>query len=120
MTTALDQFSLMKPAQKKVFFQEILMKAEAEFERSKQSRSGKTQGYAFLWISLYGKDPITKAFRTFLKNNQSRRIIDNYRDSKYAWYFGSQNDLGFYDGLQAMAKYLNEQGICCVTGDAWD
>ena len=117
-----ETFSALAPAAKQQHVSAMYAQFQAEFEQGRQQspRNGKTQGSAFLWISLYGKDALTKAFKAFLKK-QGARVIDNYRGDKNAWFFGSQNDLGFYDGLQAANKVLTQQyGLASYVGDAWD
>lgn len=122
MAAALDveQFKNMTKKEQHAFFVSALNDAKAVFEEARRARAGKTHGSAFLWITLCGKDAITKAFRAFVKTYDSRRVMDNYRGTKYAWYFGSQNDLGFYDGVRAMSKHLNSLGISCSAYDHGD
>lgn len=117
-----DAFDALPPAGKTAYLKTIYdaFNAELESGRRQSTRNGCTQGSAFLWVSLYGKDSVTKAFAAYLKK-QGARVIDKYRGDKKAWFFGSQNDLGFYDGLQAANKLLTQQyGLGSYVGDAWD
>lgn len=115
-----DTFKAMKPAEKKRFFDELFTKANTARRESEFARRGSTQGSAFLWVSLYGKDSISRAFRSYLKKHHKARIFQNYRGSKYAWYFGSQRDLGVYDGLMSMCQLLSQSGIPALLCDEWD
>ena len=108
------------------YFEASQVRAKAKRE---SPRNGQTQGSAFLWVSLYGKTSKDRAFRAFVKNAPmliprafltNARMIDNYRGSKNAWYFGSQTNLGEYDGLKSMVNYLNSQGISALLCDEWD
>lgn len=116
-----EQFQALKPAAKANYVGDLVKQAEAIRDSAYRNseRRGRTQGYAFLWISLYGKDAISKAFVAYLNKNTTK-LFKNYRGSKKAWYFGSQSDMGMYDGLKAMATFLNNSGIPCVLCDEWD
>lgn len=115
-----ETFSALKPNQKKEYLSAVMEKAKAAFNDAYSTRPSKTTGSAFLWVSLYGKDAISRAFRAFVKTNHDRRIMDNYRGTKNAWYFGSQTSHGYWDGLGAMCKVLTEHGIASYTCDEWD
>lgn len=120
-TLNLENFESLNPSQKKVVIESILNEFNTRFLSAKNSseRNGKIGGFAFLWISLYGKNKLTKAFVSYLKKN-STKIFENYRGSRKAWYFGSQSNLGYYDGLNEASKWLNSIGIDCVLCDEYD
>lgn len=116
------EYESLNPSQKKAYIEHIyrgFRDANAE-GRQLSARSGQTQGYAFLWIGIGKSNPLEKAFRRYLKKVDERKVFRNYRYTDFAWYFGSQSDLGIYDGLQAGAKYLNEHGVGCYVCDEWD
>ena len=117
---SVEQFKLLKPAEKVNYFKVIMSEAKSNYVSQYRVRGGTTQGNAFLWVSLYGKCPISRAFRSFVKNNHDRRIMNNYRGTKRAWYFGSQSDVGMWDGLRGMCEVLNVYGIECLVCDEWD
>lgn len=115
-------FAALAPSDKQRHLNAIYAAFNATLTASASAspRRGTTQGSAFLWINLYGKDPLTQAFARFLKK-QGVRVIANYRGAKKAWFFGSQNDLGYYDGLlKANALLAQHYGLHCVVEDAWD
>lgn len=121
-TLTADAFRALKPAEKTRYLSTIKETFTDALEQGKRAggRSGMTQGSAALWVSLYGKDPVTRAFIAFLKKTGAR-VIDNYRGSRKAWYFGIQTDVGVYDGLVAATKHLRDTyGIDCGVSDAWD
>ena len=115
-----ETFSALKPKQKKAYFNAVMQKAKNAFNDAYPSRASETTGSVFLWVSLYGKDPISRAFRAFVKKNHDRRLMDSYRGTRNAWYFGSQTSHGYWDGLNAMCKLLNQYGISSLTCDEWD
>jgi hypothetical protein len=114
-----DQFEALTPSKQKVYFSKVMEEADTIFIEAEKARKGKTHGSAFLWISLYGKNKISTAFRAFLKQD-GKRIMRNYRGSTYAYYLGSQSDLGKYDGFKAMASVFNKAGITGYLNDEWD
>jgi len=115
-----ETFAALTPAQKRAVCAELYAGAARALREGMEAsdRRGKSSGSAFLWVSLYGKSKVERAFRTFVKSNA--RMIKNYRGTPNAWYFGSQNDVSYWDGLNAMCKYLTSQGINSYTCDAWD
>jgi hypothetical protein len=115
-----ETFSALKSKQKKEYFDAVMARAKAGFDEAYARRSSETSGSAFLWVSLYGKDAISRAFRAFIKKHHERRIMSNYRGTKHAWYFGSQTSHGYWDGLRKMCEVLTEHGIDCYTCDEWD
>lgn len=117
-----EAFAELSPASKTQYLRTLYTAFQSERVVGEQNsqRRGRTQGSAFLWVNLYGKDPLTKAFAAFLKK-QGVRVIANYRGAKKAWFFGSQTDLGVYDGLQAATRLLSERyRIGALLEDAWD
>lgn len=114
------EFKALKPAEKKKYLASVMSKAQTAFDLAYKARANETSGSAFLWVSLYSSDAVTRAFRNFITGNHKRRIMSNYRGTKYAWYFGSQNSHGYWDGLNAMCKVLSEHNISCYTCDEWD
>lgn len=117
-----DAYDAMSPADKKAYVKTVFDGAIAAYNEklANGSRRGTTQGYAFLWVNLYGKGKLSNAMRKYINANDHRRIIRNYRGAKAAWYFGSQSDLGIYDAMVEMAEYLSANGIECFVEDAWD
>tara|TARA_R110001583_G_scaffold52147_8_gene162215 strand:+ start:2944 stop:3327 length:384 start_codon:yes stop_codon:yes gene_type:complete len=115
-----EAFSTLKPIQKKEYLSAVMEKAKYAFDEAYKVRASKTSGSAFLWVSLYGKDAISRAFRNFVKTSHECRIMNNYRGTKNAWYFGSQSSHGYWDGLNAMCKVLSAHGIESFTCDEWD
>lgn len=118
---SIEEFKTLSTSSKNAYFKELLVQFRAKMEEGQRlsSRRGSTQGSVFLWISVYGSDVISKAFITYLKNH-GERMIQKYRGDKNAWYFGSQTDVGFYDGLVFANKWLKSYGIQSGVGDAWD
>lgn len=119
---SVTEFEVLKPAEKRKYLHEIFRTFNEKVREGKSlsTRNGQTQGYAFLWVSLYGKDKVSRAFRSLVKR-ETGKLFSNYRGSKNAWYFGSQSDLGLYDGLNHAAKWLaNEAKIECFLCDEWD
>lgn len=115
----IESFESMKPAQKKEVLARIYQDA-TDILLQPQPRTGQTQGFAFLWINIYGKDKLSQAFKRFLNNHPSVKVVKNYRGAKFAWFFGSQSDLGKYDSYKAMAASLSANGIDAYLDDAWD
>jgi len=113
-------FAALTPSQKKAYFTSIMSQATDSFNEAKHDRAEETSGSAFLWVSLYGKDAISRAFRSFIKANHERRVMNNYRGTKHAWYFGSQTSHGYWDALGAMCDVLTKYKIPCYTCDEWD
>ncbi|MDG3027169.1 hypothetical protein P7410_26535 [Vibrio parahaemolyticus] len=114
------EFKALKPKQKKEYFDKLMQVAKEDQAEASRERNGQTQGYAFLWISLYGKDAISRSFRTYVKNHTPNKLMKNYRGTTNAWYFGSQSNLGVYDGLKALAAKIDSFGITAYVCDAWD
>lgn len=114
-----EAFKQLKTSQKTTYLSSVYNDVMKKLNSS-QARSGQTQGNAFLWVSLYGKTPLSRAFRAFILKNSKGRIMKNYRGSSNAWYFGSQNDLGVYDSLVELTKELNRYGIPATLCDEWD
>lgn len=112
------QFTTLSAAAKKAYLSEVLSEVHTIKEQS-SARAGISHGSAFLWMDLYGKDAITKAFKALLKTS-GFKIFKNYRGSKFAWYLGSQSDLGKYDAFLNVSKFLNQAGVQCCLSDAWD
>lgn len=115
------EFGELTPAERKAKIDQIFKEADAVRRESyaNSDRRGQTSGYAFLWVNVYGRGKLANAFRRRVKNSSSR-VIKNYRGAKFAWYFGSQSDLGIYDSLKGMTKFLSDQGIECFVDDEWD
>lgn len=113
-------FAALTPSKKKAYLSDLVRRAMEvrEDAYSASSRRGMTQGSAFLWVSVYGKSKVIQAFKRYVKANY--RVINNYRGTPYAWYFGSTNDVGQYDALKAMCSFLNDNGITCFLCDEWD
>ncbi|EQM48827.1 hypothetical protein D051_0853 [Vibrio parahaemolyticus VPCR-2010] len=114
------EFKALKPKEKKAYFDKLMQAAKENQVEASRARNGQTQGNAFLWISLFGKDAISRSFRTYVKNHTPNKLLKNYRGTTNAWYFGSQSNLGVYDGLKALAAKLNSFGIPAYVCDEWD
>lgn len=112
------QFSAMSAKAQSLYVDDALHVARRTME-TRSERAGQSHGAAFLWIDVYGKNAISKAFKAALKR-AGVRIIRNYRGSKFAWYLGSQQDLGVYDAFLNAARMLAAAGVHCSLCDAWD
>jgi hypothetical protein len=114
------EFKALKSSQKKEYFDALIKKTNVAFQNAYQARKSETSGFAFLWISLYSKGAITRAFVAYLKKNNDRPIIRNYRGDRQVWYFGSQSSHGYLDGMRAISTVLDEHNIPCCPCDEWD
>lgn len=115
-----DEFKSLTPAKKQAYLKTVMFKAQAAFDVAFEARKNEVNGSAFLWVSLCRSDALTRAFRAYIKKNHERRVMNNYRGTSYAWYFGSQTSHGYWDGLNAMCKVLSAHGVTCFTCDEWD
>lgn len=116
-----EWFKTMTATEKRKWSKEIFDEFLRVFEEETRNspRKGQTQGFAFLWVSLYGKYAQDRAIISYV--NKNGKLFKNYRGSKNAWYFGSQSDLGVYDGLvAAVSKVLTPAGISALVEDEWD